>query len=501
MLDFNHEKLTVDLYIRVSTDRQANEGDSLEEQESELRKFCDYRGYTIHNILIDKGKSGGNTNRPEYQKLITHVKAKKINAVVVKKLDRLSRSLLDFEHLMGLLQENEVDFISLRESFDTTSAMGKAMLRVALVFAQLEREQTSERLIDVLEYRASQGLYNGGTRPFGYSNVNKELVPYQKEKRIIQTIFEKFLETRSITETARFLNTAGFLNRNNNKWDRRQVHKILQYPVYIGKVKWKTNLYDGIHQPIISEKMFYEAQHIIDLRRIVRTDSVTSAMLQSLIYCGSCKSPMTPSHSIGKSKKKYFYYRCTSTQSSEKPQTKCLFKYINMHKLEKQFIELLVALAYESQFVQIENQIFKYNQDIYSEINIIGDELNSLKTKLETVKSKKDKYLDSLISGSFDGNERKMINRHINEMDSEEKAIRKHILKAEFEINVKQEELIDITGLKQLLISFKANHSSMTDKEVKSFTRKNIKKVIYYPDQLEIQFRHIPWLLGFPVKY
>lgn len=135
------ETFVVDLYIRVSTDRQAKEGDSLEEQESELKKFCDYRNFKIHKVFIERGKSGGNTNRPEYKKLVKDIEAGKINAVVVKKLDRLSRSLLDFEQLMTKLQDNEVEFISLRENFDTTTAMGKAMLRVALVFAQLEREQ------------------------------------------------------------------------------------------------------------------------------------------------------------------------------------------------------------------------------------------------------------------------------------------------------------------------------------------------------------------------
>lgn len=148
----------VSLYIRVSTDRQAKKGDSLEEQESELKKFCDYRNFQIRKIFIERGKFGGNTNRPEYQKLVKDIKSGKIKAIVVKKLDRLSRSLLDFEALMLKMQENNVEFMSLRENFDTTMAMGKAMLRVALVFAQLKREQTAERIKDVIAYRASQGL-------------------------------------------------------------------------------------------------------------------------------------------------------------------------------------------------------------------------------------------------------------------------------------------------------------------------------------------------------
>jgi DNA invertase Pin-like site-specific DNA recombinase len=134
---------------------------------------------------------------------------------------------MDFEALMVLLQTHHVDFISLREQFDTTTAMGKAMLRVALVFAQLEREQTSERIKDVFAWRAEQGLYNGGTRPFGYDSLSAELIPHKQEKKVVVFIFDTFLESQSTARTAILCNTAGFRMRNGQLWDKRQIHKIL----------------------------------------------------------------------------------------------------------------------------------------------------------------------------------------------------------------------------------------------------------------------------------
>ena len=196
------EEMKVNIYIRVSTARQAKEGDSLDEQETELKKFCEYRGFQIRNIYIEPGRSGGTANRPKYQKLLKDIKANRVNAVVVKKIDRLSRSLLDFESFMRLAQEHNVEFISIKESFDTTSAMGKAMLRIAMIFAQLEREQTSERVTDTMTYRASQGLFNGGIPSYGYTNANKELIPYPKERQIVELIFEQFLNNKSTTQTA-----------------------------------------------------------------------------------------------------------------------------------------------------------------------------------------------------------------------------------------------------------------------------------------------------------
>ena len=167
-------------------------------------------------MFIERGKSGGNTNRPEYQKLVKDIENKKVNAVVVKKLDRLSRSLLDFEQLMTKLQEKKVEFISLRENFDTTTAMGKAMLRVALVFAQLEREQTAERIKDVFAWRAEQGLYNGGTRPFGYDSVSSELIPHKQARKVVEFIFDCFLETKSTAIVAQKCLETGLYDRGTS---------------------------------------------------------------------------------------------------------------------------------------------------------------------------------------------------------------------------------------------------------------------------------------------
>ena len=226
-LGYESQPLKAALYIRVSTAQQV-EGDSLEEQESELRKFCDFRQFQIHQIYIEKGRSGKNTQRPEYQKLLKDIEAKKIQTVIVKKLDRLSRSLLDFESLILLMQTHGVEFISLRESFDTTTAMGKAMLRVALVFAQLEREQTAERITDVMQYRASMGLHNGGPPPFGYACVNKEWVIFKKEKELVELIFNSFRELKSTLLVATMLNDKGIKARRGKLWDCRQILKMLK---------------------------------------------------------------------------------------------------------------------------------------------------------------------------------------------------------------------------------------------------------------------------------
>lgn len=486
------ETFTVDLYLRVSTDRQANEGDSLEEQENELRKFCEYRGFRIHHVFIERGKSGGNTNRPEYQKMIKDIKNNKINAVVVKKLDRLSRSLMDFEQLMKLMQENTVEFISIKENFDTTNALGKAMLRVALVFAQLEREQTSERLIDVLAYRASQGLRNGGINPFGYTNINKELVPYKKEKDIIEVIFNHFLESKSTTLVSKFLNETGYRNRNGNLWDKKQIHKILHNPVYVGKVKWNDDLYPGIHPPLISAKCFEQVQAIFKRQQRIGQDSKTNAILQRLIFCGHCGSPMTPSHSINRHKVKYYYYRCTSTNSSEKGLSKCTVKNAPLKEAEKRLTQFLLMLSEEEHFKSVENRALKHNQSIEKELQAIKEETRLLEKKQEQVKDKKDRYFDSLISGQFSSAERSKINKRIDEMELEEKQVNAELYKKQFDATQKEEELIDLTGFKQILISFKTDYEEEAV-NIRDYITKHVEKIMYYPDRLLVDFKMINW--------
>lgn len=490
-------KFVVDLYIRVSTDRQANEGDSLEEQEKELKKYCEFRGFQIHAVYIERGKSGGNTNRPEYQNLLKDIEAKKINAVVVKKIDRLSRSLLDFEAFMKLCQEKDVEFISIKDSFDTTNALGKAMLRIALIFAQLEREQTSERLIDVFLHRASKGLYNGGTRPFGYTSVNKELVPYPKERECVELMFGKFIDLKSTTQVAKLLNETGYRNRSNKLWDKREIQKILQRPIYKGTVQWQGNLYQGIHQPIITEKRFEQAQNIFKEQRYSSERNTNAAFLQKLVTCGFCQSPMTPSHSLNRFKKKYFYYRCTSTQNSEKDRSACQFKYVAFHLLDSWVKEILLSLSSESQFIALENKVLKHNQAIDQECQTIKSEINLLEHSLQTLKNKKEKYLDSLISAQFLSSERKIINDKIAELDLEEKQLKGKMYKQQFELNQKSEEQIDLTNLKRGLIRFKIEHEILDFEAQKALYTSLIENIIYAPEKLIIKLKLLPWPLDF----
>ena len=486
----DNELFTVSLYIRVSTDRQAKEGDSLEEQESELKKYCDYRGFRIHNILIEKGKSGGNTNRPEYQKLIKDIEAKKIDAVVVKKLDRLSRSLLDFEQLMTTMQEHDVEFVSLKENFDTTTAMGKAMLRVALVFAQLEREQTSERITDVMGYRASIGLHNGGRTPFGYLCLNKELVPFKKEQQIVEIIFQKFLETKSVASVAEALQATHSATRKGALWTDSQLRRILQNPIYKGSLRWHDKTYPGLHQPLVAESLWEKVQTIFSQRgHLGNADSKSE--IQKLLRCGYCSSPMTPSYAIKQKTKKYYYYRCTSGTHGKK--STCLFKHVAYPRIHSAVKICLILLTQDRYFRPLETRITAHNTHIEATEQSIHEQITQLETELTDLKNKHDQYLDALITQTLSSPEKQRLNDRIEELLRDSKQTKSKITTLHLELTAHAEAKISLIALKTQLLHFRDKADTWDIATYRAYLLKILTDITYFPEKLSFHFSGLPW--------
>ena len=488
--DIAAETVVVGLYLRVSTDRQANEGDSLDEQEKELRKYCDYRKFRIHKLYIERGKSGGNTNRPEYQVLIRDIEAKKINAVVVKKLDRLSRSLLDFESLMVTLQNQNVDFISLREQFDTTTAMGKAMLRMALVFAQLEREQTSERITDVMAYRASQGLHNGGYPPFGYTCVNNEWAIFPKEKEIVELIFSRFRTARSTLDVAKHLNDTHINARRGRLWDCRMVLKILQSPTYLGHRKWKRQLFHNTQAPIISEKQFEETQAL--LKRGSKPIN-RNAPFQKLLTCGDCLSPMSPSFSLNHAKIRFEYYRCTRRGNHGiKPKRQCEIKQINFKAIHQRILNAFDQLSTPATFKPLETRITQHNHALEAQQSLIQKQISLLNQKVTASKAQQDKYLDSLITGKFAAKERQRINEKLESLDLEEKQLDTQLQHHDFSLRQLDNQKLDLSQIKHAI----ATLQGLDPDDTQSFRETLmalIKEITVYKTNLTMTFHFLPW--------
>lgn len=277
----NIEKIIkVAIYVRVSTLHQIDK-DSLPLQKSDLINYSKYVLNTEnYEIFEDAGYSGGTTERPAYQDMIKRIKKQEFTHVLVWKIDRISRNLRDFSDMYEEFKKYDVTFISKNEQFDTSSAMGEAMLKIILVFAELERKLTSERVYAIMISRAQKGLWNGATVPLGY-DFNEEIkfpVVNYDEAEIVQAIFNYYEELESTTKVAHLLNMEGTPTKRNSKWTHKTVNDILRNPFYIGTYRYNTKtkktrrwkdkkdwvVLEDNHEPIISKDQFALVNEILD---------------------------------------------------------------------------------------------------------------------------------------------------------------------------------------------------------------------------------------------
>lgn len=233
----------VAIYIRVSTQWQIDK-DSLKVQRRELEAFSELvLGIKDYVVFEDAGYSAKNTSRPDYQAMMDRLRTGEFSHLLVWKIDRISRNLLDFSEMYEELNSLGVTFVSKNEQFDTSSAIGEAMLRIILVFAELERKMTAERVTQVMLSRAEKGVWNGGRVPFGYA-YNKETGEFtlqEHEYTIVKRIFNMYEEMQSLTSIATWLNERHFLTRQGNEWSITSLYKILTNVWYIGSYRYNVH--------------------------------------------------------------------------------------------------------------------------------------------------------------------------------------------------------------------------------------------------------------------
>lgn len=230
----------VAIYIRVSTKWQIDK-DSLPLQRSELPKYADLvLGIKKYEVFEDAGYRAKNTDRPAYQRMMTRVRSGEFSHILVWKIDRISRNLLDFTSMYQELKDYGVTFVSKNEQFDTSTAIGEAMLKIILVFAELERNMTSERVTAVMLSRAEQGYWNGGKVPYGYDydKEHKEFKINEAEASVVRMIHEMYRSRHSTLWVAKELNERGIFPRSGKPWNPVTVSKMLNNPFYCGKMRY-----------------------------------------------------------------------------------------------------------------------------------------------------------------------------------------------------------------------------------------------------------------------
>ncbi|MDD9921603.1 MAG: recombinase family protein [Boseongicola sp.] len=257
----------------------------------------------------DGGFSGGNLERPGLKQLLTDIEDGLIDVVVVYKIDRLSRSLMDFSKLVEIFDRNGVTFVSVTQSFNTTTSMGRLTLNILLSFAQFEREVIGERIRDKVAASRKRGIWMGGYVPLGYDVQDRELVVNDSEAASVRRIFERFVELGSATVLARELRREGFRNKQGTLIDKGYLYRLLKNRVYRGEAVHKGTAYPGEHDAIIDDNLWDRAHAILQespRKRANNSRSRTPALLKGLIFSDT-GAAMTPT-STKKGAKLYRYY-------------------------------------------------------------------------------------------------------------------------------------------------------------------------------------------------
>ena len=287
--------------------------------------------HAISKKYDDGGFSGGNMNRPALKQLLDDIDARLVDTVVVYKVDRLTRSLMDFSKIIEAFDQKAVSFVSVTQQFNTTTSMGRLTLNVLLSFAQFEREVTGERIRDKIAASKKKGMWMGGVVPLGYDLKGRKLVVNAKEAKIVEEIFEQYLTLGSVAELKRYLDGKRIRTKirtsvngrtfGGERYSRGGLYKLLKNEVYIGKIAHRGHSYDGQHLAILSPETWEKASTLLQAnnqgqRRPGRT--LVQSLLAGLVF-DSEGNRYTPTHAVNGGRRYRYYTSQAVIHKRKKP--------------------------------------------------------------------------------------------------------------------------------------------------------------------------------------
>lgn len=397
----------VAIYARVSTTNQAEEGYSIDGQIDSLEKYCEAMGWDVYNKYIDAGFSGGSLKRPEMANLINDVKKGLFDTVLVYKLDRLSRNVRDTLYLIkDVFNINKIDFVSIQENIDTSSAMGTLFLTLLSAIAEFEREQIKERMQLGKLGRAKAGksmMWGRTSYGYDYQKETGSLIINPAQSLVVKYIFERYLDGRSITKLRDDLNER---YPKEISWNYRAVRGILSNPVYCGYNQYKGQLFPGEHEPIISEDVYKRTQEELKIRQRTAAEKTNPRpfqakyMLSGLAQCGYCGAPLKLLMGmVRKDGTRFIRYECHQRHPRK---TKGVTVYNNNVKCDSGFYEKDALENYVLTEISKLQDDTGYLDKIFSGDNAETIDRESYKKQIEELSKKlsrlNDLYIDDRIT-------------------------------------------------------------------------------------------------------
>lgn len=440
------------IYVRQSVDRpdSISTDSQVEICKKEVSEEAEYKVYT------DKGYSGKNTERPAFQELLRDISAGKVSRIIVYRLDRMTRSVLDFANIIVLLKSHGVSFASTMEKFDTATPLGNAMLMIVMVFAQLERETIQQRVKDAYLSRSKRGFYMGGRVPYGYRLVNttidgirtKMYEPVEEELQIVRLIFKMYAESQtSFGDIIKWLNENGVRNRDGIAFNRSRIRDIVINPIYVradsrifdffksqgteianppehfigvngaylysgNQLKRKTVSLQGHtlvlapHEGTINSTTWIQCRaKCLNNKQVAKPNKAKATWLAGKIKCGHCGYALVAKTYHCKTKDDNRYFICTHKYSAKD----CDFGSLDADEVEETIFEEMTKKLEEFSTLQ-EHQEETCNLEVIK-----------LKSRIEQI----DKEISALLDKIADANDTvmKYINQRVSELDEEKKTL------------------------------------------------------------------------------
>ena len=482
---------------------------SLVTQRSRLEEFVKYKKlYTedeweIHNVYEDGGLSGKDIDRPALQEMLEDVRDGAINTVIVTKIDRISRSVVDFSHLWKIFESHDVQFISLAENFDTSNAIGRAMLKLTLIFAELERETIAERVRGKARWRAEQGLWNGNV-VLGYDidpDRKGHLLVNQEEAEVVRYLFKTYIKKRSVKETARIMNESGFRSKSyvskkgNHKGGSRflgsTVMKILKNPVYAGKMLFKGELFKGRQEAIISPEEWMAVQNRFKSERKdrpARKRKKYPFFLAGIIKCGRCGNHMTPTFSYSKHKKRYFYYQCTKKNHNgrgSKEQGCCGNMSVPAEEMDNLVFREIRRLTLDREFLN--EIVVEANKNAGCETEKLREERRRLIEHRKQAELRKKRFSEMVGQGTFASaceELREEMVENFKKASVEIKELEESISHLEFRINDEESRIFNAGVIQESVLKFCELFENAAEQEKKDLIRLILHQVTFTPEEV-----------------
>jgi len=393
----------VAIYTRKSTEEGLEqEFNSLDNQrqccEAYVKSQCGEGWIALPERYDDAGFTGANTNRPGFQSLLQDIEAGKVDVICVYKIDRLSRSLLDFAKIIAFLEKHGTEFVAVTQQFSTANSIGKLTLNILMSFSEFERQVISERTRDKMAATRKRGMWTGGHPPLGYDVVEKKLVVNEAEAERVRQIFQLYLERRSLKAVVSEIRRRGWRQkatgrkRNNkaNSFDPNTVSRLLKNPLFIGKVKSNGELYDGQHQAIVSQETWDSVQDLLEVNRQNggrQHRNKWGALLRGLIRCARCGEAFVHQYS-SKGNARYHFYVCRTLLN--KGAAACPGSRVSMKQIEDFIFDKIAAIGSSPELIaQTVDAARKHVKDqhpeLVAEIQRLRDEAACLKKEQESL--------------------------------------------------------------------------------------------------------------------